>query len=291
MKNESEVSKRAITNPKLYIGLIGLGGNIYSIPNELILDNFGSTYSIKSGDESKLNGQEYTIPLGFEGLLTILNAVNEDRVLEVDLQEGETKSNFNEYLDTPYGFKLSEVMNNMGDVTSLTPTNTDTSGVTLDSGNGWTNMGHLIISQKAFSLYKGYEEVLVFTFNIKNVGSKLSQNILFKDLLPKGVTLRERDTFVKYSGFATMRLTTDNYTLKNNRLLYIKLNDIKEGGEATITFVCTKNSNVGDVRMNIGALSYVAYQCFDNEDVSEANNSTTVLVNLISNSKSIDRMG
>lgn len=277
-------SPRQITNPVVYIALISPGDNLCNLSNQLILDGTANGYTLQTPQNSQLNGVTYSVVLGVPGLLSTINAVNSDKVLKLTLESGSPANPLEPCIDTPYGFKLSQLFGNMGAVSMLTPTNTKSSGQTIPSNNGWTNMAHLIMSQRAFRITKNGQAYTVFNFTIKNVGKAPAQKVLFKDIIPEGATLCQRAIFVKYTGVVTNRLTSDNYELNNNRQLFILLKNLQPDMEATISIVCIRD-NCSSIKrvVNVGALTYVAYQGFDN--TSSPSNSSTVIVQQISNPK------
>ena len=273
-----------ITQIKFNIKLVHPPYNFSGISNQLILDNLGKLYSLNSKGTNTLDGESYSFPLNIEGLFVDINTVNDDRILELDLELSKNEvSNSNKCMDTPYGFKLSQIANNVGDNSTLNITNDVNGDAALDN-NMMKSGANLIINQRAFSVRRGGSKYFLFNFNIKNVGEFSAQRVLFKDIIPNGLVLCNRGMFIKNSGSPMMRISSDNYTI-NGRELFLTLQNIDKNNSISLILVCFESSSCHMSDFNVGCLSYVSY--YGVNDATTPTSSRTLVINDLSNIKKL----
>ncbi|BAK80668.1 hypothetical protein [Candidatus Arthromitus sp. SFB-rat-Yit] len=284
-KNNGDFRVNAnITDVKLDIKLVHPSNNFFGISNQLILDNLGNVYILKPQGTNTLDNGAFSPPLNIEGLLVDINTVNDDKMLELDLEASSSDiSDLNKCMDTPYGFKLSQVMNNIGDMSTLNITN-GTNGDAQLTDTIIKTGARLIINQRAFSIIRGNTKYFLFNFNIKNVGEFIAQKVLFKDIIPNGLTLCNRGMYIKNNNSQMVRISRDNYTI-NGRELLLTLQNIDENDVVSLVLVCFENSCNDSKNFNVGCISYVSY--YGVNDETNTTSSRTLVINDISNTKKI----
>lgn len=209
-------------------------------PNELILDNTGYDYLYKP-KKTKIDGKP--IELYFvECALSILNALDSSKILKIRLRDSKDIQSINSYdcLDTPYGFKLSTSIENLGDISKITPNDKNKDG-----------QASITLTQRAFLINRNGRSIIVFNFYFKNTGTDAARNVLFKDILPKGVTLNLGGIYINSCAPSPSDVNIDS------QRIFVNMPDIPRGGSATLTLICTINLNTCD-EVNLGVVTYVS---------------------------------
>lgn len=265
------MENRAATNTNFKLNFI-LFTQSYNLPNELILDNTGFYYAY---DPSKtlVDNNPINLSIGNEGVFMILKTLNTNKTLTINLSNTLTQiSNYNsgyKCLDTPYGFKLSDVINNLG---------MDFNDISMNFKDG-AGMGdaNLSLTQTGFFVLNDGNRTVTFNFIIENNGSEVARKVLFKDILPDGVSL-------KLSGVYINSVCANSSDVKiNSKSLFVKLPDIEIGETITLTIVCVLNSESYN-EFNVGAISYVSKVI---QDATTEQTADITIKQIISNSKEI----
>lgn len=223
----------------LEVTLKSSGDNSYSIANNLILDGCGKyTCDI---NQFVLDGKQFFPNIYKIGILENIYARNSDRHLEFslcDVKDGYKECDDEEKADTSYGFKLSQIISNLGDLSQIT------NDLTADE------FGSIEFVQKAVIFSKYNRKHIIFSFKIKNLGSNTASKILFKDVVPCGVCIYENAIFVngKY-------VNKNNLSIDGRRII-IKFDDIAANEEIDLIMVGSLQD--GCESINCGALTYIS---------------------------------
>lgn len=288
LSSDESLIFNAQNNKKYIIHLINkaLNENPKGIINRLILDNWGDYYY----DYRVTDLNSVTSPLEFNsyGFSFILSSLNEDRYVKINLyktpQDGisnllSPRSIDKRSLctDTPYGFKLSQIMNNLLDIDQIS----------LDGKPNGENFEGIIYPELAITQnididHDGSRNYVIFRFNISNpnVSGKtvlVARKILFKDILPVGTLFKE----VLLNG----EKCDEECVSLDGRRLFVKLPIIKEGESIELSVVCLIDKFSGE-GLNTGALVYVFNNLFNEKE----NSLTTKIYTLLSNSLSLGDM-
>lgn len=282
------------------IAVLRPGDNMCGIANQLILDSITTTYKLKSvppvkskgggqkpGEPSPtLNGKVYPITLGVEGVYRSINAVNSDKLLEFQIETGTVEDPMSYCEDTPYGFKLSNIMYNIGPIYSVEPNKTN--NITLKVDNGWKDIAHLLFVQRAFIVNKCGCRYVIFSFTLKNVGTSKARKILFKDILPEGLTLLNNSIYVQEgrTGRGMYKLSSKKYTITGRKIM-ASLDDIDVSEEVIVTLVCNLPNSTCIFETNVGALSYVGFQA---TKTTKTAMTRTLILTQLSNIKKISNL-
>lgn len=251
-----------------------------NVPNELILDNAGYYYRF-DGTNSKINGTETNVVLNVPGSLITLNALDSDQKIEFKLSREtsfDKPVNLNpeaidDCINTQYGFKLSEVIYNL----------TKIENVELDTFGKDTKGSHITLTQRAFLARE--KRQIIFNFYFKNTGFENARNVLFKDILPKGVTLNLNGVYVN-----SCLCSSDNVNVDGQKIL-VKMPVIDRMGTATLTLICTISDDHPCGQVNVGVVSYVSKFVTSVQQSTKANNYNPIHINqCMSNAKSIDEV-
>lgn len=244
----------------------------YNLPNELVLDNTGFYY-VYDTDKTLVNGESINLSIGAKGTFMVLRALNEDKTLQINLLD--TSNEINNYnldykcLDTPYGFKLSDIINNLG-------MNLNDIKINFKDGNGQGD-ANLLLTQTGFSVTDNDKKTLTFNFTIENNGSEVARKVLFKDILPNSVSLNLGGIYINsvYPNSRDVKL--------NSKSLFVRIPDIPVGESVTLTIVCRLNDESCN-EFNVGVISYVS-KVIPDAAGGQAYNIT--IKQIVSNSKEI----
>jgi len=288
LSSNENVDSNTKNNRKYTIYLINkaLNENPKGIINRLILDNWGDYYY----DYRVTDLNSLIAPLEFNsyGFSFILSSLNEDRYVKINLyknpQEGmrnllspRDTNKRSLCTDTPYGFKLSQIMDNLLDIDQIS----------LDGKPDGENFDGIMYPELTITQNINIDRdnscnYAIFKFNIlnPNVSGKtvlVARRILFKDILPLGTLFKE----VLLNG----RKCDKEFVNLDGRRLFVKLHIIKEGESVELSVVCLIDEFSGEA-LNTGALVYV----FNNLFNAEENSLTTKVYTLLSNSLSLGDM-
>lgn len=244
----------------------------YNLPNELVLDNTGFYY-VYDIDKTLVNGESINLSIGAKGTFMVLRALNEDKTLQINLLD--TSNEINNYnldykcLDTPYGFKLSDIINNLG-------MNLNDIKINFKDGNGQGD-ANLLLTQTGFSVTDNDKKTLTFNFTIENNGSEVARKVLFKDILPNSVSLNLGGIYINsvYPNSRDVKL--------NSKSLFVRIPDIPVGESVTLTIVCRLNDESCN-EFNVGVISYVSKVI---PDAAGGQASNITIKQIVSNSKEI----
>lgn len=247
-----------------YIGLLHPKSNLCSIPNQLILDGVMKGYGLYKGEAgeqrantltTQLNGNNYEIEFGVSGDYQSINAIQADKLLTIYLTKTDTppQNKMSSCEDTPWGFKLSEIMDRLHDVSKIKAD--QKTGTTIPLINGWNNIAHLFIVQKASRITMCGNSYVKVVFTIKNVGSSEARRVLFKDILPNGVVLNK--FYIDSNG--DNRSISQNHYKVLGRGLFIDLPNIPVSGSLNINLILCVSSCPYIKDVNVGCISYVAW--------------------------------
>lgn len=268
-----------------YIILLYLKDNVECIPNQLILDGMSDLYSMKTASEPPgLNGEICQFDVGTKGMLTSVNALHRDMILDFEVKEGEIPNYMEDDEDTPYGFKLSQIMENIGNIDTIEPNNPCYKDI--PENNGWKDIANLSFIQNAFYVEEHGCRYIVYEFKIKNVGSAKARKVLFKDIFPNGITPMEDHVYAKYGNTPLFKVKRKKYEIKERRIL-LKLVDLREGEDVTLVIKCTLDKDICPIDANVGALSWVGWQsCRAEEDLLD-DMSAALIFTKLSNKKKL----
>ncbi len=244
----------------------------YNLPNELVLDNTGFYY-VYDADKTLVNGESINLSIGVKGTFMVLRALNGNKTLQINLSD--TLTEINNYsldykcLDTPYGFKLSDVINNLG-------TDLNDIKINFKDGDGQGD-ANLSLIQTGFSVKGDGEKTVTFNFTIENNGSEVARKVLFKDILPNSVSLNLAGIYINsvYPNSRDVKL--------NSKSLFVRVPDISVGESVTLTIVCRLNDESCN-EFNVGVISYVSKVVPDGTGAQASN---ITIKQIVSNSKEI----
>ncbi len=239
--NYSNSNEKCSNISKYFLEVIlkSSGDNSYSIANNLILDSCGKyTCDI---NQFVLDGNQFFPNIYKVGILENIYARNSNRCLEFslcDVRDGCEECSEDEKADTSYGFKLSQIISNLGDLSQITK------DLTVNE------FGNIEFTQKAVIFSKYNRKHIIFSFKLKNVGSNTASKILFKDVLPGGVCIYDNAIFIngKY-------VNKDNLSMDGRRII-IKFDDI--GADEEIDLIMVGSMQDGYESINCGVLTYVS---------------------------------
>lgn len=271
------ISQDPTKNPQCVITIIlkKAGEENSGISSDLILDNYLDYYYIPQSSE--VDG-EYAPNLFLNkcGYTQILSAVNKDKeirlVLCKDKPQGEDykppiKDNCNENcLDTPFGFKLSQILRNLNKMHQIQKDN-----FPITKELYYTSLS---VTQKGFYIEKDGKIYLKFQFKVENNNNNLdARRILFKDILPKGLSVIRDQIYVDDKCVNSYNLDIEG------RRIFIKLPMLRAKQYTTLSLLCSVDrcnlSNSG--LFNVGAV------CNVGSNYSSINTLNTNVVVTVSN--------
>lgn len=222
----------------LEINLKKSGENPYSIANNLILDSCGN-YSCDI-NQFLLDGMKFFPNIYKKGILENIYSINSDRHLEFslcDISNNHVDFKDEERADTSYGFKLSQIISNLGDLSQI------------DKNLNINELGGIKFTQNAVIFSKCNRKHIIFSFKLKNVGNTTSSKILFKDVFPRSVNIYENSIFVngKY-------INKESISICGRRVV-IKFDDLCAGEEIDLIMVGSFREDCDSI--NCGVISYV----------------------------------
>lgn len=222
----------------LEINLKKSGENPYSIANNLILDGCGK-YSCDI-NQFLLDGVKFSPNIYKKGILENIYSINTDRYLEFSLcniLNNHVDFKYEEKADTSYGFKLSQIISNLGDLSQVY------------KNSNINEFGDIEFIQNAVIVSKCNRKHIIFSFKLKNVGNNTSSKILFKDVLPSNVNIYENAIFVngKY-------INKESISICGRRVV-IKFDDLCVGEEINLIMVGSLIKDCDSI--NCGVISYV----------------------------------
>lgn len=263
-----------LTTLAFYIAVLHPKDLNCKIPNVLILDHVTDDYTIQNGNSSpNLDSSFLKFNLGVQGVYRSINAVMEDRLLTFLLTKKSTTNNVEECEDTPYGFKLSEIINRVGNPLVV---KADQVGTINSAGvDGWEDLAQINIYQKGYRIDRNNDVYFFFEFDITNIGTKIARQVIFKDILPDGVTPLKSTVKVDGNSYGDVNVT--------GRKLIVNLLDINPEESIKLTFLCKMSSCSCVNRTNVGCIGYLAWHA-----IKEPTCSKTIYITQITNVKSID---
>ncbi len=236
-----------------YTMRIKLFGNISfmnSVCNELLLDGTSGNY-VYVDNTAYLDNKTFNPNLYLNNILTGIYASDKDRLVELSMSKtlGSSNCNHDDSKIQCTGFKLSEIMSSIGDLSTLSDFSHEFSA-------------DICVEQDVCFINKCFGRYVVFNFKLYNTGCGISQNLLFKDIFPSDIHLDKRGIFIDGN-----RVCDDRVDISNNKVL-IKLPNLgcKEGLNITIVG-CTFLRSSG---INFATISYVSkvFKCLNGFDIN-----------------------
>ncbi len=246
--------------------------NIYLIPpnkvpsngviSELLLDSYLNYYlryreSIIDGKNapSMFNSNGYTSIIASYKDMRSLSFILSREALKDDMVNLRPPNRLNEgsmCRDTSVGFKLSEILNNIGDVDKIP---LDKNEVTESLNDKISSSPDSIIdfTQKAYLGERGNKRVILFKFNIENKDPNIvCRRVLFKDILSEGLSPIENEIYLNDEPLKDFKYKIDG------RKIFIRLPLINPKESVTLTFPCYLNGELNsNDAMNFGALNLI----------------------------------
>lgn len=170
--------------------------------------------------------------------------------------------------DTPVGFKLSQILRNVGDLNQVAMDSGK--AAQLDPSFGQTPVQILNFTQTGYISDDKDDRRLIFKFQITNI-SKIfvARRVLFKDIFAKGVSLIPGEVYINGKKVEDFKVCYEG------RRLFVRLPVINPGVTVTLVVVCHLHKNKEGLTnyriMNFGALcsvySHYISQSFGSEIV------------------------
>lgn len=217
--------------------------NEYDIANNLVLDGCTNRY-ICDMNGFIIDCIPFCPNFNLRGIFEDVYARNSDRNLKFSLYQNfhESREDYDDgKSDTTYGFKLSQILENVGDLDKVNGTKE------IISVNEYAD---ITLTQKAIIYRKGSTRFIVFKFKLKNEGSYVAKKLLFKDIFPQNIKLLKEGIFKD-----GIRIDEERVDFKGRRIL-IKIEDLDAGKEVDLIMVGVLCGEYGTI--NVGVLSYIS---------------------------------
>ncbi len=215
--------------------------NSFDIANNLILDGCQSKYGYNM-NSFMVDDTHFYPNFNIKGIFEDIYARLSDRILKFSLCKGDDSlSEEDPKADTSYGFKLSQIIDNLGNIDEI---NKEKEIISINEH------GDITLYQKALVYKKGLNRFIIFKFNIKNIGNYVAKKLLFKDILPQNVKLLEGGVFLNEKRIDEKLLDIDG------RRVLVKVDELYPSNELNLIIVgvlCDEGSS-----LNAGVLSYVS---------------------------------
>ncbi len=210
--------------------------------NELILDSLGNEYSYDP-DTTYINGEKVKINLNVEGSFTSLRAQGVQKTFKTKFKESEEyiDTSLSLGIDTSYGFKLSDVMDHIGDLSQI---KSDVFPVS-------ENEGIIELSEESYLVRGKNGNKVILNFYFKNVGNESARRVTFKNILPSYLNLNFGGIFIN-SCYAS----PDNVIIEGRKII-VKIPDINKRSISILTLICDVG-NVKEEEENISCVFYVS---------------------------------
>ena len=221
---------------RIRVHLYGSNDYCHHLRNGLILDNLGDKYSFIK-DSATFDGKYFNPNFNSSGVITKVYTRNSKKVLDLLLSNtSNSDHSSNNYSSSGNNFKLSQIMNNIGNINKLNKSN-------------YNEMADINIKQTMNVFARCYKVYVIFNFDLYNVGNNVAQKILFKDVIPNNIYINHNTIFVNGN-----RVKLDRLFLRKNKCV-INLSDLKEGKHCNITIAGRLCSPM--LESNFAIISYV----------------------------------
>lgn len=217
--------------------------NEYDIANNLILDGCTSKY-ICDMNGFIIDGIPFYPNFSLRGIFEDVYAKNSDRTLKFSLCESvmdSYKKEEDSKADTTYGFKLSQILENIGDLDKVNGTRE------IISINEYANV---TLTQKAIIYRKGSTRFIVFKFKLKNEGTYVAKKLLFKDIFPQNIKLIKDGIFRD-----GLKIGEESVNFEGRRVI-VKIDELEAGRETDLIIVGALCEDCKTI--NVGVLSYIS---------------------------------
>ena len=203
---------------KLKIKLYGSNDCYNHAKNGLILDNVGEKYSYVN-DTASFNDSFFNPNFSSDGVLTKVFTRKSNKILDLTLNNSFKSEKFkSDYSDKKSDFKLSQIMNNIGNINNLIKSNHHQSA-------------NVLIKQDMVVLNSCGIFYAIFNFDLHNTGNDIAQKVLFKDVFPENILLNRKNIFLEGN-----TIKCSNVFLNRNKVI-INLPNLNEGKRYNVTIV------------------------------------------------------
>lgn len=212
--------------------------NKYNIGNNLILDNCGK-YACDI-NQFILDGVKFCPNLYIRGVFENIYSRNSNRVLRLTLCDLLREDLYQEEQgDTSYGFKLSQIIDDLGDLSLLTRESQES------SVNKYADIS---FTQKVVVFTRCCRKHVIFSFKLKNLGDNVASKLLFKDVLPNNICIFKNGIFLNGKS-----IEKSNVNMEGRRI-FVDLPDLDVNGEIDLIMVGLLEGDCETI--NVGCLCY-----------------------------------